>query len=71
MSDLLQATELVLCQRFGGEDVESTAVLVAYESVQGGKLIAEALSTGTGRGDYDVFPGKDGVQGLCLVAIES
>jgi hypothetical protein len=31
-------------------------------------VVAQGLAAGTGRGYYDIFPGKDGIQGFCLMA---
>ena len=42
-----------------------------HQCIKCGQVIAQGLTAGTGCGYYDILAGKDGVQGFCLVAVES
>jgi len=68
---LSQATQLVLCQGFRGEEIKGTAILIMHERIECGQVIAQGLAAGTGCGYYHIFPGEDGIQGFCLVTIKS
>jgi hypothetical protein len=68
---LSEATQLVLCQGFRGEEIKGAAIPIAHKRIECGQVIAQGLAAGAGRGYYHIFPGKNGIQGFRLVAVKS
>ena len=46
------------------------AVSIVHKRVKSGQVIAQGLAAGTRRSYYHVLALKDGIQGLCLVAVK-
>jgi hypothetical protein len=61
---------LVLAERLGGEEEQGSRRRILGQRLEDGQRVAQRLARG-GRGDHDdVLAGVDGLDGLCLVAVE-
>ena len=67
---LMQLGQLILCQRLGGEQVESTRAWVCQQAIEHGQIVAEGLAAGRGCGDCDVLSAQSGLDGCCLMGVE-
>lgn len=66
----LPSAQLVLRQRFGGEEVERSIPVVFQNRLKHREVVAERLAAGRARRHDDVAPVAGGVDRLRLVAVE-
>ena len=53
--EIVKLGQLILSQRFGGEEIERAGVSVFEDSIQDRQVVAERFAGGGGRDDYQIF----------------
>ena len=55
LREIVEFGELVLRERFGGEEVERARIGIFEDGIQDGQVVAERFARGRGRNDNEIF----------------
>ncbi len=53
--EVVKLGELILSERFGGEEIERAGVGIFEDGIEDGQVVAERFAGGGGRDDYQIF----------------